>query len=97
MNLSKLVARSRLSLHFPSWQTHRRPVYTFLLSRLQVSYSAASSALSNRVVFPYFYRTYMPDPMLNRARVRLIKEFGWQRIATIHENQDLFSLVGAEL
>ena len=62
-----------------------------------MSYSAASSALSNRVVFPYFYRTYMPDAMLNRARVRLIKDFGWQRVATIHENQDLFSLVRGSL
>ncbi|XP_038073128.1 uncharacterized protein LOC119741448 isoform X2 [Patiria miniata] len=65
---------------------------SFYWNLITMSYSAGSSALSNRVVFPYFYRTYMPDAMLNRARIRLIKEFGWQRVATIHENQDLFSL-----
>lgn len=59
-----------------------------------MSYSAGSSALSNRVEYPYFYRTYMPDAMLNRARIRIIKDFGWKRVATIHENKDLFSLVG---
>ena len=58
-----------------------------------MSYSAASSALSNRAVFPYFYRTYMPDTMLNRARIRIIRDFGWKRVATIHENHDLFALV----
>ncbi|XP_041469544.1 uncharacterized protein LOC121419238 isoform X1 [Lytechinus variegatus] len=57
-----------------------------------MSYASASSILSNRNKFPLFYRTYMPDAMYNPARVRLIKEYGWTRVATIHENHELFSL-----
>ena len=59
-----------------------------------MSYAASSSALSNREVYPYFYRTYMPDAMYNPARVHIMKKYGWQRVATIHENHELFSLVG---
>ena len=62
-----------------------------------MSYSAASSALSNREKYPYFYRTYMPDAAVNPARVRLMKDFGWQRVATIHYNHELFSLVSSTL
>ncbi|XP_022091351.1 uncharacterized protein LOC110979652 isoform X2 [Acanthaster planci] len=58
----------------------------------QMSYAAASSALSNRKKFPFFYRTYMPDAMYNPARIRLMREYGWKRVATIHENHELFSL-----
>ncbi|XP_038071683.1 uncharacterized protein LOC119740441 [Patiria miniata] len=57
-----------------------------------MSYGAASSALSNRKKFPFFYRTYMPDAMYNPARIRLMREYGWRRVATIHENHELFSL-----
>ncbi|XP_072031852.1 gamma-aminobutyric acid type B receptor subunit 2-like [Amphiura filiformis] len=57
-----------------------------------MSYSAASSALSDREKYPYFYRTYMPDAAVNPARVRLMKDFNWNRVATIHYNHELFSL-----
>nr|XP_006815500.1 PREDICTED: gamma-aminobutyric acid type B receptor subunit 1-like [Saccoglossus kowalevskii] len=57
-----------------------------------LSYSAASSALSNRERYPTYFRTYLPDTALNPARVRLMKDFGWTRVATIHENYELFSL-----
>ncbi|XP_071791804.1 gamma-aminobutyric acid type B receptor subunit 1-like [Asterias amurensis] len=57
-----------------------------------MSYGAASSALSDREKFPFFYRTYMPDAAYNPARIRLLREFGWTRVATIHETHELFSL-----
>ncbi|XP_070577493.1 gamma-aminobutyric acid type B receptor subunit 2-like [Ptychodera flava] len=59
---------------------------------ITLSYSAASSALSNREQYPLFFRTYLPDAGYNPARIRLMKDFGWNRVATIHENHDLFSL-----
>ena len=31
--------------------------------------------------------------MYNYARIRLMKEYGWNRVATIHENRDMFKLV----
>ncbi|XP_033638560.1 uncharacterized protein LOC117299207 [Asterias rubens] len=84
----------KLMLIGPACSTSAQAVAqtSFYWNLITMSYSAGSSALSNRVEYPYFYRTYMPDAMLNRARIRIIKDFGWKRVATIHENKDLFSL-----
>ena len=60
---------------------------------IQVSYSAASPALSNRRKYPYFFRTNFNALSFNPVRVRLVKEFGWSRVALIRENLDVFSLV----
>ncbi|KAJ8044508.1 Gamma-aminobutyric acid type B receptor subunit 1 [Holothuria leucospilota] len=59
---------------------------------LTLSYSAASSALSNREEYPYFFRTYVPDAMYNPIRIMLLKKFNWTRVATIHQNYEVFSL-----
>ncbi|XP_038069217.1 uncharacterized protein LOC119738403 [Patiria miniata] len=59
---------------------------------IAISPSAASPGLSNREKYPLFYRTYMPDAMFNPVRIRLMREFGWKRVATIHENHEVFSL-----
>ncbi|XP_033627262.1 uncharacterized protein LOC117290084 [Asterias rubens] len=64
----------------------------FYWNLITISYSVGSPALSNRLVFPKFFRTYMPDTLLNKARLHIIRDFGWKRVATIHENEDLFSL-----
>ncbi|XP_072016477.1 gamma-aminobutyric acid type B receptor subunit 2-like [Amphiura filiformis] len=57
-----------------------------------VSYAAASPTLSNRIDYPYFYRTIMPDTMFNSARIHLLKEFGWNKVGTIHGKHEIFSL-----
>ncbi|KAJ8044510.1 Gamma-aminobutyric acid type B receptor subunit 1 [Holothuria leucospilota] len=57
-----------------------------------VSYSAASPQLSNKERHPYFFRTYKTDIILNGPRIWLFKEFQWERIGSIHENTDLFTL-----
>ncbi|XP_072016479.1 gamma-aminobutyric acid type B receptor subunit 1-like [Amphiura filiformis] len=58
-----------------------------------VSYAAISPALSNRIDYPYFYRTVVPDTMINSARIRVMKEFGWNKVGTIHGKHEIFSLV----
>ena len=59
-----------------------------------MSYGASSNALSDRKKYPLFYRTYPTDDKFNPARIALLKHFNWSRVATIHENHELFSLVG---
>ncbi|PIK56916.1 putative gamma-aminobutyric acid type B receptor subunit 1-like [Apostichopus japonicus] len=59
---------------------------------ITLSYSAASSALSNRDEYPYFFRTYVPDAMYNPLRIKILKAFNWTRVATIHTNFEVFSL-----
>ena len=60
---------------------------------LQMSYAASAPTLSNRMDYPYFYRTIMPDTMFNPARIRLMKEFKWSKVGTIHGKHEIFSLV----
>ncbi|XP_072047136.1 gamma-aminobutyric acid type B receptor subunit 1-like [Amphiura filiformis] len=64
---------------------------------ISLSPTSSSPALSNRVKYPIFYRTYPTEQSLNPARVAIMKEFGWTRVATIHENYELFSLTVDDL
>ncbi|XP_002736691.1 gamma-aminobutyric acid type B receptor subunit 1-like [Saccoglossus kowalevskii] len=62
-----------------------------LWNLVQMSYSASNPALSNTIRYPSFYRTYAPDSLYNNARLAMIKYYGWRKVATLHENQELFS------
>ncbi|XP_077991244.1 gamma-aminobutyric acid type B receptor subunit 1-like [Glandiceps talaboti] len=62
-----------------------------LWNLVQMSYGASNPALSNRNRYPSFYRTYAPDSLYNYARLDIIKYFNWTKVATLHENQELFS------
>ncbi|XP_072047292.1 gamma-aminobutyric acid type B receptor subunit 2-like isoform X2 [Amphiura filiformis] len=59
---------------------------------ISVSPTSSSPGLSNRVTYPLFYRTRPAEQSFNPARVAIMKKFGWTRVATIHENYELFSL-----
>ncbi|XP_070555926.1 gamma-aminobutyric acid type B receptor subunit 2-like [Ptychodera flava] len=63
-----------------------------LWNLLQISYGASNPALSNRKRYPSFYRTYAPDSVYNLARLDIVKYYGWTKVATLHENKELFSL-----
>ena len=56
----------------------------FLL--FKVSYASTSPALNNRTLYPRFFRTIASDTAFNPARVALMKEFNWKRVATLHQN-----------
>ncbi|XP_072016482.1 gamma-aminobutyric acid type B receptor subunit 2-like [Amphiura filiformis] len=62
-----------------------------------ISYGASAPTLSNRIDYPYFYRTVMPDTMFNPARIHLMKEFGWNKVGTIHGKHEIFSLTADHL
>ena len=59
----------------------------------QVSFAATSPALSNREEYPTFYRLVAADSSHNAARKTFIQHFGWNTVATIHQDSEIFSLV----
>ncbi|XP_038052112.1 gamma-aminobutyric acid type B receptor subunit 1-like [Patiria miniata] len=59
---------------------------------IQLSYSSASPLLSNRNLFPKFFRAFPPETVFNVVKFAMLKHFGWKRVATLHQTIDLFSL-----
>ncbi|RWS21444.1 gamma-aminobutyric acid type B receptor subunit 1-like protein, partial [Leptotrombidium deliense] len=62
-----------------------------------VGYGASSPALSNRDRFPTFFRTHPSATIHNPTRIRLFRQFGWQRIAVILEAEEVFISTGKDL
>ena len=60
---------------------------------LQVSYGSSTPTLSNRQMFPSFFRTIPSEVQGNYARFALMDRFDWRRVATLHETRNIFSLV----
>ncbi|NXE55314.1 TS1R3 protein, partial [Casuarius casuarius] len=54
----------------------------------QVSYRASSEKLSNKELYPSFYRTVPSDKNLVEAVVLLLNKFGWNWIATIGSDDE---------
>ena len=65
---------------------------TFLIS-FQLSYASSSPILSDRKRFPNFFRLAGPDQQQNPAKIALMKKFDWNKVATINQALELFSLV----
>lgn len=59
----------------------------------QLSYGSSSPILSDRKRFPNFFRLAGPDQKLNPAKVALLKEFDWKKVATINQALEFFSVV----
>ena len=51
---------------------------------LQLSYGAYSPALSQRSVYPLFFRMVPPESTLNLMKIEVLKHFGWKQVATIN-------------
>lgn len=67
-------------------------VYRFLMLK-QLSYSSASPALSDKMKYKRFFRVFPPESSFNPAKFELLKTFNWRKVATLHEAQEIFSLV----
>ncbi|XP_053401138.1 gamma-aminobutyric acid type B receptor subunit 1-like isoform X2 [Mercenaria mercenaria] len=66
---------------------------SYLWNLTQFSYSSSSPILSDRKRFPKFFRLALPDQKLNPARIDLMNEFKWQKVATINQALEFFSSV----
>ncbi|XP_045169714.2 gamma-aminobutyric acid type B receptor subunit 1-like [Mercenaria mercenaria] len=59
----------------------------------QISFASTSPALSDRKRFPRFFRIGIPDQKLNPAKVDLMRQFNWKKVATINQAMEFFSTV----
>ncbi|XP_077998724.1 gamma-aminobutyric acid type B receptor subunit 2-like [Glandiceps talaboti] len=64
---------------------------------VQVSYTCSAAFLSDKTKYPLFTRVVTPSPAQNIARVALMKEYGWRKVATIFENLELWAEMNTEL
>ncbi|XP_067670378.1 gamma-aminobutyric acid type B receptor subunit 1-like [Haliotis asinina] len=64
---------------------------SFLWNITQISYLSNSPLLSNKKLYPYFFRLSVPEESINPARIAFIKKMGWKKIATIHQSYKIFS------
>jgi gamma-aminobutyric acid type B receptor len=53
------------------------------LDTLQISYAVTDPVLQDTDKYPLLYATVPTDILLNKARVNLLKHFGWERVCII--------------
>ncbi|KAI9575852.1 hypothetical protein GQX74_005624 [Glossina fuscipes] len=53
-------------------------------------YGASSPALSDRSRFPTLFRTHPSATVHNPTRIKLMKKFGWSRIAILQQAEEVF-------
>ncbi|XP_025836019.1 gamma-aminobutyric acid type B receptor subunit 1 isoform X2 [Agrilus planipennis] len=53
-------------------------------------YGASSPALSDRNRFPTLFRTHPSATVHNPTRIKLMKKFGWSRVAILQEAEEVF-------
>ncbi|EDV22406.1 expressed hypothetical protein [Trichoplax adhaerens] len=63
----------------------------------QISNAATSATLSDRKLYPYFYRTALSDVAYNVVRQELFRLFNWDKVAIIHQTLSLFQASAADL
>lgn len=64
-----------------------------VITCLQVSYASVSPLLSDKMTYPYFFRTAAPDTVVNPARIAIMKLFGWTKAAAIVHSRTVFDAV----
>ncbi|KAH0810089.1 hypothetical protein GEV33_012703 [Tenebrio molitor] len=57
---------------------------------LQLCYGASSPALSDRNRFPTLFRTHPSATVHNPTRIKLMKKFGWSRVAILQQAEEVF-------
>ncbi|ESN94712.1 hypothetical protein HELRODRAFT_164599 [Helobdella robusta] len=66
-----------------------------------MSYGDSNPRLSDRAKYPYFYRTVPSETDFNVARVKLLRQFNWNRVGTLFQDAssgiDKHSLIHSNL
>ena len=60
---------------------------------LQISYASSVDTLSNRDRFPNFWRTHTTESNLAASVIAVMKQYGWNMLKIITEDQSLFTEV----
>ncbi|XP_077990412.1 gamma-aminobutyric acid type B receptor subunit 2-like [Glandiceps talaboti] len=64
---------------------------------IQVGSVATYPNLSDKLRFPLYYRTRMTGTSKRPALIRLLRHFGWNRVAVIHQDLNQFNSLAQEL
>lgn len=56
----------------------------------QLCYGASSPALSDRNRFPTLFRTHPSATVHNPTRIKLMKKYGWSRVAILQQAEEVF-------
>ncbi|XP_048776574.2 gamma-aminobutyric acid type B receptor subunit 1-like [Ostrea edulis] len=62
-----------------------------------LGYGSSSPSLSDRQRFPTFFRTHPSANLHNPTRIRLFQKFGWTKIATIRQKEEVFTSTEEDL
>ena len=73
-------------LHTWSWDSYSNV-------NIQISFAATASSLSEKSNYPFFLRTVASDLSVPMGIVALMKQFNWNRIGTINQQEDAFTRV----
>ena len=63
----------------------------------QLSTVAVSPTLSNKDKYPWFFRVSGPELKLNPARLAMMAEFGWQKVAILYQSREFLIAVSFKL
>ena len=63
------------------------------IKSFQISYASTSVALTEAQYSRNFFRTVTPDTFHNAARAKFIRFFNWTEVATLIQEEELYSLV----
>ena len=58
-----------------------------------MAFAAAASVLSDRETYPSFYRTLPPRDLDSPTLAQLMRQFGWQQMAVITQDESVFTVV----
>ena len=58
---------------------------------MQISFAATASSLSDKDSYPFFLRTMASDRSVSLGIVALMKQFNWDRIGIITQQEDAFT------
>eukprot|EP00057_Strongylocentrotus_purpuratus_P002782 XP_003725244.1 PREDICTED: gamma-aminobutyric acid type B receptor subunit 1 [Strongylocentrotus purpuratus] len=64
---------------------------------VMVSYGSTSVALTDQEYYPTFFRTVTPDSSHNAARASFIEYFKWNMVASLSQEEELFSLAQTKM
>ena len=63
------------------------------LCGIQISCVSSSTALRNRLRYPFYFQLLSTEETLAFAYYGAIKEYGWRKLALIVQNENLFTVV----
>ena len=87
------VERLSEKLYIMSCRSLQNVLSQNIFSFSQISYATTSPILSVRKRFPNFFRLDIPDHVINPAKIAMLRQFDWKKVATINQAIEYHSMV----